>query len=141
MPTFTRVLITFCAGAAAILAWQFYGDAARRIIARSYSHLGWLAPRTTPLAFRAPDQERLNAIHIDLDAIRQVVDRMAITQEQITRNVDQLMGSQEQMMLEISKLQASEQRNRGTNSEPLLATPPSSVPKPIPRSAQTLTVR
>ena len=106
MPTFTRILITSCAGAAAILVWQSYGDAARRIIAQSYSQLGWLAPRTTPIAYGAPDQERFNAIYIDLDAIRQVVDQMAVTQEQITRNVDQLMGSQEQMMQEISKLQA-----------------------------------
>jgi hypothetical protein len=78
---------------------------------------------------------------IDLDAIRQVVDRIAVAQEQITRNFDQLMGSQEQVMHEISKLQMAEQQNRGKNSEPLLATPPSSVPKPIPRSTQTLTVR
>jgi hypothetical protein len=141
MPTFTRVLITLCVGAAAILVWQSYGDAARRIIASSYSQLGWLVPRTTPIAYRAPDQERFNAISIDLDAIRQMVDRIAVAQEQITRNFDRLMGSQEQVMHEISKLQMAEQQNRGKNSEPLLATPPSSVPKPIPRSTQTLTVR
>ena len=141
MPTFTRVLITLCVGAAAILVWQSYGDAARRIIASSYSQLGWLAPRTTPIAYRAPDQERFNAISIDLDAIRQMVDRIAVAQEQITRNFDRLMGSQEQVTHEISKLQMAEQQNRGKNSEPPLATTPSSVPKPIPRSTQTLTVR
>jgi hypothetical protein len=140
MPTFTRVLITLCAGAAAILVWQSYGDAARRIIASSYSRLGWLAPRTTPIAYRAPDPERFNAISIDLDAIRQIVDRIAVTQEQITRDFDQLRGSQEQMMHEISKLQAAEQQNRGKNSEPVLAAPPSAR-EPIPRSPQTLTVR
>jgi hypothetical protein len=69
------------------------------------------------------------------------IDRIAVTQERITRNVDQLMGGQEQIMREISKLQAAEQQNHGKNSEPLLATPPSSVPKSIPRSTQTLTVR
>jgi hypothetical protein len=33
MPTFTRVLIILCVWAAAILAWQSYGDTARRILA------------------------------------------------------------------------------------------------------------
>jgi hypothetical protein len=140
MPTFTRVLITLCAGAAAILVWQSYGDAARRIIASSYSRLGWLAPRTIKIAYRARDPERFNAISIDLDAIRQIADRIAVTQQQITRNFDQLRGSQEQMMHEISKLQAAEQQNRGKNSEPVLAAPPSAR-ELIPRSPQTLTVR
>jgi hypothetical protein len=141
MPTFTRVLITFCVGAAAILVWQSYGDAARRIIASSHSKLGRLAPRTAPIAYRAPDQERFNAISIDLDSIRQMVDRIAVAQEQITRNFDQLIGSREQVMHEISKLQMAEEQNRGKNSEPLPVTTPSSVPKPIPRSTQALTVR
>jgi hypothetical protein len=140
MPAFTRVLITLCAGAAAILVWQSYGDAVRGIIASSYSRLGWLAPRTTKIAYRAPDPERFIAISVDLDAIRQIVDRIAVTQEQITRNFDQLRGSQEQMMQEISKLQAAEQQNRGKNSEPVLAAP-SSARKAIPRSQQALTVR
>jgi hypothetical protein len=126
MPTFTRVLIALCAGAAAILVWQSYGDATRRIIASSYSRLGWLAPRTAPIAYRAPDPERFNAISIDLDAIRQIVDRIAVAQEQITRNFDQL--------------RVAEQQNRGKNSEPVLAAP-SSARKPILRPPQTLTVR
>jgi hypothetical protein len=141
MPTFTRVLITLCVGAAAILVWQSYGDAAKQFIARSFSQLGWVAPRTTPIAYGASDQRRFAAISTDLDAIRQIVDRIAVIQEQITRDFDQLVGSQEQMMHEISKLQAAEQQNRGTNSEPQLAAPPSSARKPIPRSTQTLTVR
>jgi hypothetical protein len=117
MPTFTRVLITLCVGAAAILAWQSYGDEARRIIAGSYAELGWLTPRTTPIAYRAPDQELVNAIAIDLDAIQQIVDRIAITQEQIVCNFDQLRCNEEEMMHEIIKLQEAEQQNRGTKSE------------------------
>jgi hypothetical protein len=141
MPTFTRVLITLCVGAAAIVAWQSYGDAARRIIANSYAELGWLAPRTTPIAYRAPDQEWFNAISIDLDAIRQTVDRIAVTQEQIARDFDELRGSEEEMMHEISKLQVAEPQKRGTKSEALLGTALSLAHKPIPRSPQTLTAR
>jgi hypothetical protein len=101
MPALTRILVTICVGIAAILAWQSYGDAARRIIASAYPRLGWLALRAAPIAYSAhgttglaaqvapsPDQQRLNTISLDLDAIRQSVDRIAITQEQITRNVD-----------------------------------------------------
>ena len=137
MPTLTHILVTICVGVAAILAWQSYGDAARRIIASSHPQLDWLAPRTTPIVYSAhdtiglaaqvapsPDQQRLNAMSLDLDAIRQNVDRIAITQEQImrnvdqlaagqqrmTRNVDQLAAGQERMTREISKLQAVEQQ-------------------------------
>jgi hypothetical protein len=140
MPTLTRVLITLCVSAAAILAWQSYGDAARRIIVSSYAQLGWLAPRTAPVAYSAPDQQRFDAISVDLDAIRQIVDRIAVTQEQITRNVDQLAIGQEQMMREINKQQAAEQQNGGKNSEPAAAAP--SLPcQKLPWSAQTLTDR
>jgi len=140
MPALTRVLITLCVSAAAILAWQSYGDAARRIIVSSYAQLGWLAPRTAPVAYSAPDQQRFDAISVDLDAIRQIVDRIAVIQEQITRNVDQLTAGQEQMMREINKQQAVEQQNRGKNSEPAAAAP-SSPRKTLPWSAQTLTER
>jgi len=141
MPALTRVLITLCVSAAAILAWQSYGDAARRIIVSSYAQLGWLAPRTAPVAYSAPDQQRFDAISVDLDAIRQIVDRIAVTQEQITRNVDQLTIGQEQMMREINKQQAAEQQNGGKNSESLLPLPPSLPRQKLPLSAQTLTER
>src|SRR6266436_1918426 len=131
MPTLTHILVTICVGVAAILAWQSYGDAARRIIASSYPQLDWLAPRAAPIAYSAhgttgpaaqaaasPDQQRLNAMSLDLDAIRQSVDRIAITQEQMTR--------------EISKLQAVEQQIK---SRPALArnSVPRSAPAPMVR--------
>jgi len=145
MPTLTHILVTICVGVAAILAWQSYGDAARRIIASSYPQLDWLAPRAAPIAYSAhgttgpaaqaaasPDQQRLNAMSLDLDAIRQSVDRIAITQEQITRNVDQLAAGQERMTREISKLQAVEQQIK---SRPALArnSVPRSAPAPMVR--------
>jgi hypothetical protein len=156
-------LITFCSGIAATLAWQSYGDSARQIVAKSYPQLGWLAPRPAPIGQNAPnmialaaqatpspDQQRLNAISLDLDAMRQNVDRIAITQEhitrnvdqltagqqQMTRNVDQLTAGQERMTREISKLQAVEQQIK-----PPPRPAPASARKPVPRSAQAPTVR
>jgi hypothetical protein len=100
---FARFLVTFCIGVAAALAWQFYGDEVREMVASSFPQLGWLAPRTTAVAQTAPemiappepagsspDQQQLNAMSLDLEAVRQSVDRIATSQEQITRRGDQL---------------------------------------------------
>jgi septal ring factor EnvC (AmiA/AmiB activator) len=146
MPTLARILISLCVGAAAILAWQSYGDEARKIIAGAYPQLGWLVPRTARIAYSAPDaiglaaqaapspDQRLNAISVDLDAIRQNVDRIAITQEQITRNVDQLTAGQERMTREISKLQAVAQQSKPPPR-------PASARKPMLPSSPVPTVR
>ena len=152
-------LIMFCIGVVATLAWHSYGDAAREMIASSFPRLGWLAPRAAPVAQNAPDvsapvapatpspdQEQLNAMSLDLDAARQSVDRIATSQEQmtrsvdriaasqeqITRTVDQLAAGQEQMTREITKLQAIEQYILYKNSEP-----PAPTPVPGPSRART----
>jgi hypothetical protein len=39
-----RLLIAFCIGIVATLAWQSYGGAAREMIANSSPRLSWLAP-------------------------------------------------------------------------------------------------
>src|SRR5258708_34190878 len=82
-------------GATAILTWLSYGDAARRIIASSYPRLGWLAPSPAPIARSAPDmtslaaeaapspvQQRLNAMSLDLEAMRRSGDRILIAPDQ-----------------------------------------------------------
>jgi len=45
-----RFLIAFCIGVAATLAWQSYGGAARKMIARSSPQLGRSAPQAAPEA-------------------------------------------------------------------------------------------
>jgi hypothetical protein len=147
---FARFLITFCLGVAATLAWQSYGDEAREMIANSSPQLGWLAPQATsaeqnspytiaPAASAAPspDHQQLGAVSLDLDAMRQSVDRIVASQEQMTRTVDQVVASQEQVAREISKLQAIEQYMLYKNSEspPRPAAAPASVPRPVPRPA------
>src|SRR5262245_1850673 len=110
-----RFLITFGIGVAATLAWQSYGDAARETIANSFPQLSWWGPQADPArqdppdtiaqaasAAPSPDQPQVNtnAVSLDLDAVRQSVERIAAGQEQITRTVDQLMAGQEQMARE-----------------------------------------
>jgi hypothetical protein len=89
-------------GVAATLLWQSYGDAARAMIANSYPQLGWLAPQAEPVAQNVPetialvapsfDQQQLNAMSLDLDAVRQSIDRIATSmsaiQEQMSRGAD-----------------------------------------------------
>src|SRR5229473_1613437 len=88
-----RFLITFCIGVTATLAWQSYGDAAREMIANSYPQLGWLAPQAEPVTQNVPetvalvapsfDQQQLNAMSLDLDAVRQSIDRIATSMSAI----------------------------------------------------------
>jgi hypothetical protein len=127
-------LVVFFVGVTATLAWQAYGDAARHMIAPAAS---------------IPDQEQLNAVSLDLDAVRRSIDGLATgigtsiatSQEQIMRSVDQLAVSLEQMTREIAKLQAVEQYVLYKNSDPPPRPAPAQVPKPVPRSAQAPTAR
>jgi hypothetical protein len=161
----TLTSITFCIGVAATLAWQSYGDGARKALASSSPRLGWLAPQADPVAQNTPDifvptesaapspeQRQRDDASLDLDEVRQSVDRIvtsiAATQEYVTQSVDRVAASQErmaqtvdqlaigqeQMKREITKLQAIEQYILYKNSEP-----PAS--RPIPRPPQGRVVR
>src|SRR6266404_2954860 len=161
-----RFLIIFCIGVSATLAWQSYGDSAREMIASSYRQLSWLAPQAEPVAQNSPDviglasstasspdQQQPNAILVDLDAVRQSIDRIATSiasgqeqmtssadriaasQEQIARSVDQFTADQEQMTREITKLQEIEQSIRSKNSEPSPRPASAFAPKPVLRPA------
>jgi hypothetical protein len=107
--SFTRILITFCVGVAATLAWQSYGNAAREIIANSYPQLGWLAPqsaiaRTVPDTIvppaTSPDSQEFKAISLDLAALRQKVDQLAASQQQMTRDFTIGLHAAEQEILD-----------------------------------------
>jgi hypothetical protein len=130
---FIRYLITFGAGIATALAWQSYGDAARRIIAGAHPQLAWVAPptavaQTTPKAIAPPvdflDPQGMKTISFDL--------------AKMSRKVDQLAAAQEQTTREITKLQAVEQYVLYKNIEvpprpaPAASPTPNPAPKPLP---------
>jgi len=107
-----RFLITFCVGVAATLAWQSYGNAAREMIANSSPQLGWLAPQAaapargasdtiapTEPAAPSPDLQQLQAMLLDLAALRQSVDQLAA----------QVASAHQQIAGEIATLQAAQQ--------------------------------
>jgi hypothetical protein len=150
----TRFLITFSIGVAATVAWQHSGSAAIEMLASSFPQLRWLTSRPEPAAQNAsdtialvapaavppsPDQPQVSAISLDLDAVRQSIDRVSRSQEQMIRNVDQLAADQVQMKGEITKLQAIGQYILSKVSEP----PPPQPPAPVTRSrsSQQRTIR
>jgi hypothetical protein len=145
-----RFLIAFCIGATATLAWQSYGGAAREIIANASPRLDWLAAQAAPVAQNAPDtivpavpspdQQQLKAVSLDLDAMRQEVDRIATSQEQIMQTVDRLAASQRQMGRDITNLQAISQYTLYKTSEAPRTTP-ARVPMPVPRPLQARAMR
>jgi hypothetical protein len=129
-----KLLIAFCVGIAATLGWQSYGDAARGMIATSYPQLGWLMPlsavaQTAPATIVSPatssDPEDLETISLSLGAMRQRVDDLVASQDQITRDIT-------------SKLQVAKQEilDKISSPPPQLATaPPRNAAPPRPQVA------
>jgi hypothetical protein len=134
--TLARFLITFCIGVGATLAWQSHGDAARDMIASSFTRLSWLAPQTSldmvaPVAPTA-DQQQLETISLDLAAVRQSVNELAA----VRQSVDKLAAGQEQMTRETTKLQVTEQYILDKMSTSLPRLVPALAHKPVPRPSQ-----
>ena len=156
--TLARLLITFCIGVAATLAWQSYGDAARQMIANSYPQLGWLAPQAAPLAQTAPNMVapaaaaalspellQLKAMAANLAAVRQSVDQVAAQlaagRQQTAGDIADLRASvaagqqqiQQQMVSDIAKISAPPPRPAAPPARkplPLTPPPPSSEAPP-----------
>jgi hypothetical protein len=138
------LLITFCIGVAATVAWLSHGNAAREAIASSFSRLGWLTwraaavgQRTPPdvivTAASSPDRQLLNEMSLNLDALWQRVDQLRAGQEQMAHTIKQLTAAQEQLTLEVTKLHAIEQYIIAKNPEL-----PLQRPTPAPRRSTLL---
>jgi hypothetical protein len=130
---FARFLITFGIGIGATLAWQSYGDAAREIIAVRYPQLAWLAPQAAvaPSApativppISSPDPQELKTISSSLAVMRQRIDQLAASQDQITRDI-------------ASRLQVAKQEilDKISTPSPQPAAAPARKPAPQPAAA------
>jgi hypothetical protein len=124
-------LIAYFIGVATPLAWQSYGGAAREMIA--------------PTA-RAPFQQQLNAISLDLGAMRQGIDRIAANldanQEQMRRSLDQLAAGHESITRDFSsKLEAVEHDILDKISVPAQRPAPAPPRNPVARPSQVPMVR
>jgi hypothetical protein len=135
--TMMRLLITFCVGVFATLAWQAYGDTARERIAVLDPELSWLAPRaavaetdsdTVLPASASLNQQELKTISLGFAAVGQKIDQLAANQQQIARDFT-------------TKLQAAEQGilDKISGSPPQATAAPAR--KPVPSQAQAAPVR
>jgi hypothetical protein len=163
-----RLLMIFCIGVAATLAWQSYGDAARKMIASLSAQFGWFAspralnaeqaPDAIALAVSPalyPDHEQLDAVLRDLSDLRQRVNQIAASQEQVMRTIGPIIAraGQEQTMHTADQPSTSaaqapstsasaitvESRADGASSQPSVikpieAKPPQALPERKPLS-------
>ncbi len=138
---FLRFLITLGIGVGGTLAWQAYGDDARQMTATAYpQQLGWIAPQAAPPATDTPgapaalasaasaappvDQQQLNALSLNVAAVRQSIEQLAM----------RVASGQQQMSGEIARLQASEQDilNKIATPPPRPAAPRKPAPQQQP---------
>jgi hypothetical protein len=142
-----RLLITFCLGVGVTVAWYSFGDSLRETVASASPQLAWIAPQPASMAQPTSDSaspaapsldQQLSAASIDIDAVRQNVDRIAASQEKIIRSIGQLTTGQELLTKEIAKLQAVEQYILYKNSEPPPTRSPTPAPAPVRRPAAPL---
>jgi hypothetical protein len=130
-----RFLVVFCSGAAATLAWQLYGDAARAMIANSSPQLGWLAPQTAPVAHTAALAQTAPEVVAPTAAASPDLQRLSFNLASVHQSIDQLAAQlaadQRQMADDIAKLQADGQEIL----HKLSAAPPRPTAAPTPKPA------
>jgi hypothetical protein len=87
-----RFLIIFCIGVAVTLAWQSYGDDARKMIADSSPRFGWLAPQAARNGTPSPE----------FATMRQSVDQLAANQQLMAGDIAKLLTDQRELLQKIS---------------------------------------
>jgi hypothetical protein len=124
-----RFLIVFSIGVGATLAWQWYGDAARAMIATSWPQLASLAPEPASVPQAAPEQTAAAPQTTPSPELQQLKEDLAQLKQEIPaalaslrQSVDRLAGSQQQIAGTIAKL--------GTQKP---ASPPRPAPAPGPK--------
>lgn len=130
-----RFLIVFSIGIGATLAWQWYGDAARAMIATSWPQLGSLAPEPASVMQAAPEQTaaapkatasyELQQVEDDLAQLKQELQQLKeipAALASLRQSMERLAGGQQQIAGTIAKL--------GTQKP---ASPPRPAPAPAPK--------
>jgi hypothetical protein len=133
-----RFLIIFATGVSTTLAWQFYGDAARAMIASSSPQLGWLAPQTANVVRTSPDAVPSAAAGTPSPELQQLALGVASVRQSMDQLAAQLAAGQQQMAADIAKLQAHEQETlrklTAALSRPAAAPVHKPAPAPTPSS-------
>jgi hypothetical protein len=134
----SRLLVAFCIGVTATLAWQSCSDAARQLAQTSSLQFGGSAPVVQPtpnaiapatFASRFPSDQHLAAV-------RENVDRLAVSPERINIGIVLLPSVREQMTRNIASQQT--ERHTALNvSVPLPRPAPAETRKHVSRPATT----
>jgi hypothetical protein len=150
---FARYLTAICIGVAATLAWQAYGDAAKRVIATRAPELGWspeakreiaswtvgwMKPQASPekiapepvASSKAPpapsgDAAQVQQIAQNLTALRETVEQIAASQDQTSREMARVESVLAELILKFP--------------EPSAQSPAAPEHKPVPPSLRAPT--
>ena len=130
------ILFSICVGTG--LAWQWYGDAARAMIATSWPQLASLAPEPASVPQAAPEltttaSPELQQLKEDLAQLKQELQQlkeMPAALASLRQSVDQLAGSQQQMAGKIAKL---------STQKPASLPRPTPAPKPVTSAPKPVT--
>ena len=129
-----RFLIIFSIGVGASLAWHWYGDAARAMIATSWPQLASLAPK--PAFVEARASPALQQLKDELAQVKQELAQLTDSSASLRQSVDQLAGSQQEIAGTIANLRQQEPLRKLASPPPRPAPAPkpltpSSAPKPL----------
>jgi len=150
---FVRYLVAICIGVAGTLAWQAYGEEAKRIVATRAPELGWspavrqtIASWTKPLAgpanTAARPQEPAPVAQTAQGAVAptpaapsfdpEQAKQMAQSLDGLRQTVERLAAAQEQIGREMTRLQAADQEilARMIPAPPTLSPPAAPTRKP-----------
>ena len=152
---FAGYLLAICIAVAATVAWQSYGQPAKRMIATSAPKLGWSpeakqmianwvqqlgwtkqsggpegAPPTVANVSKAPpalspDPRQMQQIEADVVAMRQAVEQIAAGQDQMAGQITKLQAAEEETLAKIAAPPAKRPATPARKPTPI-ATPPSS---------------
>ena len=129
-----RFLIIFSIGVGASLAWHWYGDAARAMIATSWPQLASVAREPASVLRAAPAQAATTQATVSLELQQLKEDLAQLKQElqqlkeipaalaNLRQSVDRLAGSQQQIAGTIARLNTQKP-----------ASPPRPAPAPAPK--------
>jgi hypothetical protein len=146
-----RFLIVFSIGVGTTLAWQWYGDAARAMIATSWPQLASLAPEPSsappaipqaasaaPQAMASPELQQLKEDLAELKQELQKLNETPAALASLRQSVDQLAGSQQQIAGTIATLVAQKPASPPRPAPaPKPLTPPSASKPLTPSQAET----
>jgi len=119
-----RFLIVFSIGVCATLAWQWYGDAARAMIATSWPQLASLAPEPAP----APEQIAAAPQVTISPELQQLKEDLAQLKQEL-QQLKEIPGALASLQQSVARLASSQQQIAGTIAK-LGTQKPASPPRP-----------